>query len=93
MSARGPILDRSGSITTANTSQAIAVQSYGRHYLLFQNTSAVDMNIDFGVDATTTKGVLIPAGGSIVFEQGFIPTGSVNVICATAASTFVCKEG
>jgi hypothetical protein len=89
----GTVTDRSGNITAGATSQVVAVQNLSREFLLFQNTSDTAMYVNFGAAATTTNGVLVAAGTSLSLNGPFVPSDSVNVLCATTGKTFVCKEG
>lgn len=78
--------------STANTSSTAPAPNnalnISRKYLLFQNISDTDMYINFGA-AATTDDLLVPKnGGGIVFESGFVPTDSVNVICSAASKKY-----
>ena len=90
---RGSLVDRSGSITTANTSQQVMPANPRRSYLLFQNTSSGDLWIDLNVPAVaSTPAIRVVASGSMVWQRSFIPTDALNVIGATAGATFTAKE-
>lgn len=91
------VVDRSGTITTANTSQQAMAARNSRTYLVCQNpigaTTTLFMNIDNAAGAANGSYELAP-GGSITFHgTAFMPTGIVNVTSATAGARFVCKEG
>lgn len=84
--------DRSGTIVAGATSQAVAAANAARTYLLFQNHSDTDMWLNFGVAAVATQpSILIPANGG--FYEPLVPSNqTVNVICATIAKAYTCKE-
>lgn len=91
---RGAITDRSGSITTAATSQLLAPANGSRQYIIIQNISVENLWIDFGVDAVQDKpSIRLEPGDSFVMEDEFISTDSIHIIGATAGSKFVAKEG
>lgn len=86
------LIDRSGSITAGGTAQDVYDHRDGpKHYFLFQNRSDTVMYIDFGIDATSTTGIEIAAGGAWEPPAGIIFTGRLSVLCATTGKTFVCK--
>lgn len=75
--------------TTANTSSnSVLAQNTTRQYLLFQNLSDTDMNINFGAAASSSTMLIPKNGGGIVFETGFVPTDDVNVICTAASKAY-----
>ena len=75
--------------TTANTSSnSVLAQNTTRQYLLFQNLSDTDMNINFGAAASSSTMLIPKNGGGIVFETGFVPTDTVNLICAASSKKF-----
>lgn len=91
---QGNLTNLSGTIATANTSQQIAAANTNRKYLLIQNHSDSILYIAFGTAATTSNGIaLTPGGGNLVFENTFIPTQAVNVICEQSGRDFVAWEG
>ena len=75
--------------TTANTSSnSVLAQNTTRQYLLFQNLSDTDMNINFGAAASSSTMLIPKNGGGIVFETGFVPTDAVNLICTAASKAY-----
>lgn len=87
-------VDRSGSITAGGTAQDIySAQQKPRLGFEFFNTSDTVMYLDFGTNATTTRGIPVPAGGSYYLPGagGVVPSGRLSVLCATTGKTFVCK--
>ena len=46
------------------------------------------MYVNFGAAATTDDLLISKNGGGIVFESGFVPTDSVNVICSAASKKY-----
>jgi hypothetical protein len=91
---RGAFTNRSGSITTGATAQAVCAANAKRRFLLFQNISAEDMWINF--DGTTAvadqPSILLPTKTSMIWDGPFVPNGAISVIAATTGSKFVCKE-
>lgn len=83
------LIDASGTVTAANTSQQILANGKVTEFLLIANPSAGNMWVNFGAAATTSS-LPIPAGASIRFEK-VVPTDSVQLIGDTAAAAFVCK--
>jgi hypothetical protein len=75
------------SATPSTSAQALA-SSTSRQYLLIQNISDTDMYFNFGATATTSNMLITKSGGGIVFESGFVPTDSVNVICSAASKSY-----
>lgn len=91
---KGTLTDRSGSITLGGTSQQVAAANASRQYLLFQNISDTDMWINFAIAAVAdSPSIYIAAKSGITFETNFIPTGALNVICATTGKKYTAKEG
>lgn len=87
-------VDRSGSITAGGTAQDIySAQQKPRLGFEFFNTSDTVMYLDFGTNATTTRGIPVPAGGSYYLPGagGVVPSGRLSVLCATTGKAFVCK--
>lgn len=92
--SRGRLSDRSGTITTANTSQQLAAVNASRTYLLIQNQSATDLYFNFGIPAVVGRpSIKLAAGSTFTMESaGFVPTEAVNIIGATVGQVFVAKE-
>lgn len=75
--------------TTANTSSnSVLAQNTTRQYLLFQNLSDTDMNINFGAAASSSTMLIPKNGGGIVFETGFVPTDAVELICTASSKAY-----
>jgi len=90
----GTLINRSGTISTANSSREVAPANSTRRYFVIQNHSNSIMYVAFGTPATTSNGLaLTPGGGSIVFENTFVPSQQINVICELAGKDFVAWEG
>ena len=80
-------------ITAANTSQQVFANQK-RSYLLVQNNSDTDMWLGIGAVPTIGTGIRLPAnGGGYVAEDGFIPSGQVNIICSAAGKSFYALQG
>lgn len=92
--AVGALTDRSGTIAAGGASQQIAAALATRRYFFFENVSAEDLWINFGVAAVAGQpSIKVPSGGSFVMESGFISNQAINVIGATTGSAFSAKEG
>lgn len=92
--SQGSLTDRSGSIAVLDVSQQVMAANTDRKYLFFYNVSAVTMWINFGVAAVKDQpSIEVPSGSSYVQEAGFVSTQALNVICGTATSKYVSKEG
>lgn len=93
----GPLTDHSSAIIAGGTAQPLIQNSNAeRAYLLIQNLDAThDLWVDF--DGNIAKGdepsIKIPANGALVFENTFIPTGSISIFGGTTGQKFTCKEG
>lgn len=84
--------NKSGTITTGNTSQVVWTdKDKPRYYCLFQNVSDTDMTIEFLKPAVVGTGILIKAGVSWEPPAGIMFEGPMSVICATAGKAFVAK--
>jgi hypothetical protein len=92
ISRTGPLVNGSGSIDAANTSQQIFANLNGRNYFYFENTSSATMYVNFGSNADTSNSYKISAGETLIFDSGFVPDSAVNVYCGTQSSTFVAKQ-
>ena len=94
MQNRGPITDRSSTITAGGTSQEVVAKTPNRNYLMFQNTSNTDMWINFGKSAVAdSPSILVGANGGVcTWDAGYIPTDDLQVYCATSGKAFTCKE-
>lgn len=77
-----------GSVLVSNTQ--------GRTYFDFQNQSgASDMRINFGFPATADIGILIPAGGSRIWDAPAlvgVVSDTVYVFCAVADQRYAYSE-
>lgn len=94
LSLRGGLIDRSGTMAEGGTSQEVAATSLARLYFLFQNASAEDMWLNFGVDAVAdSPSIKVEPGGSFELVGPFQTFQSVNVVSATTASKYTAKEG
>jgi hypothetical protein len=88
------VVDKSGTIAVANTSQVVAAANPSRTYFVFQNVSDKVMWLNFGGAATLTQPSLqINPGGSITISGPTVVSDSVNVIGPNAGKAFTAKEG
>ena len=92
ISRTGPLIDGSGSISSANTSQLIFSNLNGRNYFYFENISSVTMYVNFGDAANTTSSYKVISGETLVFDSGFVPDSDVYVYCGTQSSAFIAKQ-
>jgi hypothetical protein len=90
----GPVTAASPlTITTANAVQQVFPNTK-RSYLLVQNTSDTDMWLAIGTTPSVGTGIrLLAGGGGYVAEEGFIPSGAVNIICLVAGKSFYALQG
>lgn len=88
------IADGSGSIASASTSESVFASKSDRKYLIVQNLSDTDMYVNVGAAAGNSAGsMLLPAsGGSIVFEDGYVPTEAVNIWCSASSKDYTAKQ-
>lgn len=91
----GPLVPAAATTIAAGaTSQQVFAENPGRKYLLFQNQSAENMFLDFGINAVAdVPAIRIPPGASFVMESSFVSGDSVHVIAATLGSKFTAKQG
>lgn len=90
------IVDRSGTVTAANTSQLAVPASASRTYLACQNpiTSTATLFVNIDAAASTAGGSFeLAPGGSITWAADFVPTGAVNVTSGTTGQRYICKAG
>jgi len=75
----GPATQTSG--TSNTTASVITNLVSGYVYLLFVNTSSVDMYLGVsGTTPTINSGILVKANGGSLELKDYIPTGNVSVI-------------
>lgn len=94
--SRGALTDRSGTITTASTSQTTpAVSNAARTYLRVHNPDTTnDLYVNYGAaagPAAVGSSRLVP-GGSDTYEGSSIPTDAVFVYSTKAGALFTIKE-
>jgi hypothetical protein len=97
---RGVLADHSGAIASGGTAQTVPSAA---NLIFFQNVSDTDMFIDFGVTAQSAGGTSIyaPAKATVagsaappplVFSApGFVPAGTISIMCATSGKKYVLK--
>lgn len=93
---RGTLTNRSGTITTGNTSQQLAAANTARRYLFVYNppTATESLWINFTSDAVKDQpSIELVAGASFVMEGMYVSTEKVTIIAATTGHKFVAKEG
>lgn len=99
--ASGPLTDGSGTITTGGTAQQVFAANSSRKYMLIQNQSTDTLYVNFGTAAVVGQPSMAlqpanganQAGGSLSFEDNFVPNTTVSIIGATTGDAFVAKQG
>src|SRR5262245_27511082 len=89
----GSLTNASGTIAAANVSQQILAANSSRSYLFIQNPSSAEesLHFEFGGVAVPAQCYDLVPGGSLTFEDRFIPSGTVNVRAATMGHPYICK--
>lgn len=91
---QGNIVDGSGVLAAANTSQLVFPSNIARQYLLIQNESSDVLWFDFGQPAIIGQpSIQLGSGAGFVMENGFVATDSVYVIGSVLGDAFTAKEG
>lgn len=90
------LADASGSTdATASTSTVALAADSVTQYLLIQNastTSGDDLWVNFGADASAGSGsLLLGAGAALTWENGLVPTQSINVLSAVVSVPYTLK--
>ena len=71
---------------------SLAGANKNRRYLLIQNTGGFDIYVDFGgTPVYAQRGILLPAGTNIVFENGIVPNNEVRAVCTPTTTVVVCE--
>jgi hypothetical protein len=93
-----PIYDFSGNIATANVAQSVTNPSNPLKYSFFQNLSSANMFVTFngggmfGTGGAQAGNILVPAnGGTLIFENGFVPYAQMWVQCTLAGAPYTYK--
>lgn len=92
----GAIVDKSGTITTGETSQEVAAANASRKYFIIQNPYDANgsLYVNFGVAANVTHGLEILPGGSYSMpDGGFITNSSITATANDTGHVFIAKEG
>lgn len=94
MKQAAALLDRSGTIQTAGSSQLVAQTLVGRQYLFFQNLSlTATMYLSFSSGATPRAGsIRVPPGAAFCMENKFVTDEAWFVYCDTVDEPFTAKE-
>lgn len=91
---KGPLTDRSGTITSGGSAQTLAAANPARSYFFFQNLSAGDLWLNFTTTAVASQPSLkVPTGNSFVMEAGFVSVELISIFGATTGQAFCAKEG
>lgn len=87
--------DRSGTITSANVSQAVIGSAASRNGFIIQNVSSADdmwVNTSGGAASAGPGSFRIGPGEWISSSMNGGPIQSVSILCATAGAPFTAKE-
>lgn len=88
----GDVSQSSFMATNGGASDAVA-ENLSRRFLLVQNTHAsAVLYVAFGVDATTSNGMRITAGGSLLLDN-FVPRSRVSLLGGALLHSVVIAEG
>jgi len=79
--------------TAPTTSTAVVPANLNRTYLLIQNLSDTDMNVNFGQAASASTLRIPKDGGGMTFESSYCPTTDVRLICGIAGKAYYILEG
>ena len=99
----GVYIDRSGSITSGGTSQALMAANSARRRLVIQNpgsstsqgiVAAESLFINFSGPASSSKGnsIELLSGGSYDSDSGPCTTEQINVVAVTTGHQYFAKE-
>lgn len=90
---QGIVVNKSGTIAAASTSQTLAVANTARKYIFIQNVSSGDLWINFTGAATIGQpSIQLTPGSRFVMEIGFVSTEQINIIGATLGQAYTVKE-
>jgi hypothetical protein len=93
----GTLTDRSGTVATGGTSQALAASNASRKYLFIENPPSATENlfINFTSNASTSAAgsLSLTPGGVFIMESEFVSTEAVTVTAATTSHAYIAKEG
>jgi hypothetical protein len=80
------------SSATANANVAVLAARANRKYLVIQNLSDTNMNLNFGTAASASTMLLPANGGGVSFEGTYVPTSSLNLVCSAASKPYYILE-
>jgi len=80
------------SSATANTSVSVLAARANRKYLVIQNLSDTNMNLNFGAAASASTMLLPANGGGVSFEGTYVPASSLNLVCSAASKPYYILE-
>lgn len=81
-----------GTLTASTSMGTLFSSNSTRNYLLVQCTSGT-VFVDTDGSATTGNGIQLTSGQGIVWETGFIPTGTVVGITSTGTGQLIGRQG
>ena len=92
----GTLTDRSGTITTAGTSQTAIPANVNRAYMLIMNpwanTTSLWINFTTAAVQASPSIELVP-GATFTFETRYLSTEAVTITGGTTSMPFTAKEG
>ena len=80
------------SSATASTSSQILAARANRKYLVIQNLSDTNMNLNFGAAASASTMLLPANGGGVSFEGTYVPASALNLFCTAASKPYYILE-
>ena len=80
------------SSATANQSSQILAARANRKYLVIQNLSDTNMNLNFGAAASASTMLLPANGGGVSFEGTYVPASALNLFCTAASKPYYILE-
>lgn len=90
---RGPLADRSGTITLGGTAQNAMAVNASRKYARLKNPVTATENLYFSFTGTaSTSSDSLPPGYELVCDS-FVPTQALSIYAATTGHAFVGQEG
>ena len=93
IASEAKIKNRSGTVTSGSTAQALMATNKGRGGYWIQNLSAGDLYIsDVGTAAATQPSMRIAAGGLYESSITGCPTNEISIFGATTGQVFSARE-
>jgi len=93
--ASGAVVVSAGTLNdvTVAGSKPVVASRQDRQSLEFQNQSlTIDMRLNWGMAATVGTGLIVPAGGTRIWDVK-VPVNGLHVFCAVAGEPYCVSEG